>query len=150
MRNTIYLLSSIALVVLGGVGCAGPEQKLGRGLSNMTEIARGGEFERSEEQAGLFQGTDSGVATGFVRGVNRTLARTGVGIYEVVTAPLPPYGPVWTDYLAPSPSIPTPIIRANGRMPCLTPIATAVSVAEMSRLGFPAAGFACSTTKFKI
>ena len=106
MRNTIYLLGSIALVVLGGVGCAGPEQKMGRGLSNMTEIARGGEFERSVEQAGIFQGTDSGVATGFVRGINRTLARTGVGIYEVVTAPLPPYGPVWTDYLSPKPLYP--------------------------------------------
>ncbi len=106
MRNTLTLLGSFTLLALLGVGCAGPEQKMGRGIGNITEVARGGEFQRSVEQAGLFDGTDVGVATGMVRGVNRTLARTGVGIYEVVTAPLPPYGPVFTDYLSPKPLYP--------------------------------------------
>ena len=41
-----------------------------------------------------------------MRGINCTLARTGVGIYEVVTAPFPPYDPVWTGYLSPNPVYP--------------------------------------------
>jgi putative exosortase-associated protein (TIGR04073 family) len=106
MRNTLCLLGSLTLVVIMGVGCAGPEEKFGRGLGNMTEFARGGEFERSTEQAGIFQGTDVGVASGMVTGFDRTLARTGLGIYEVVTFPIPPYGPVWTDYLSPKPQYP--------------------------------------------
>ena len=104
MRNTICLLGSFALVALLGVGCAGPEQKFGRGVSNMAEVVRGTEFQRSVEQGGLFDGTDNGVTIGAVRGVNRTLARTGLGVYEVVTSPLPPYGPVWTSYLSPRPA----------------------------------------------
>lgn len=103
MRKSLYLLSSLVLVASLGAGCAGPEAKFGRGVGNIGEVARGGEFVRSVEQAGLFEGTDVGIATGTVRGINRTLARTGVGIYEIITAPLPPYGPIWTDYLSPKP-----------------------------------------------
>ena len=103
MRNKFVVLGSMALVTLLAGGCADMEQKMGRGIGNMTEIVRGGEFERSVEQGGLYDGPDTGMATGFVRGVNRTLARTGVGIYEVVTFPLPPFRPVCTDYLSPHP-----------------------------------------------
>src|ERR1700733_12924244 len=78
MRNISYLAGLLAFVALMGVGCAGPEQKLGRGLANTTEIFRLSEFQRSEEQAGIFEGTDVGLSTGFVRGIDRTLARTGV------------------------------------------------------------------------
>ncbi len=106
MRNTVLLLGSFALMTLLVAGCAGPEQKFGRGIGNMTEVIRGGEFERSVENAGLFDGPDTGFATGVARGFNRTMARTGVGIYEVITAPLPPYGPVWTSYLTPRPLYP--------------------------------------------
>ena len=45
-------------------------------------------------------------ATGFVRGLSKSFARTGVGVYEVVTAPFPPYDPVFTDYLSPNPVYP--------------------------------------------
>ncbi len=72
----------------------------------MTEIARGNEFQRSVEQGALFEGTDTGFLTGTVRGFDRTMARTGLGIYEVVTAPLPPYHPIWTSYLSPRPLYP--------------------------------------------
>ena len=106
MRKTLFLLGCLALLPLLGVGCAGPEQKMGRGLANMTEIVRGNEFSRSVEQDALFSGTDVGVTTGVVHGFDRTIARTGVGIYEVVTFPLPPYGPVWTKYLSPRPLYP--------------------------------------------
>jgi putative exosortase-associated protein (TIGR04073 family) len=79
---------------------------MGRGIGNLTEVTRGGEFERSMEQEAIFGGPDVGFATGFARGVNRTVARTAVGAYEVATAPLPPYGPVWTSYLSPKPLYP--------------------------------------------
>jgi putative exosortase-associated protein (TIGR04073 family) len=106
MRNTLYLVGSLSLVAFMVAGCAGPEEKFGRGLSNMTELARGGEFERSVEQEGVFGGTDVGVTTGFARGFDRTMARTGIGLYEVITFPIPPYGPVCTDYLSPKPQYP--------------------------------------------
>src|ERR1700760_780129 len=106
MRNQFFLLASFAMVLVLGVGCAGPETKMGRGLANLTEPLRAGEFERSTEQEGLFDGTDVGVSTGMVRGFDRTVARTAVGVYEVVTFPFPPYTPVWTSYLDPKPQYP--------------------------------------------
>ncbi|HYG34078.1 MAG TPA: exosortase system-associated protein, TIGR04073 family [Clostridia bacterium] len=106
MRKTLPLLA--ALVALGALatGCANTERKFGRGLSNMAEPLRMGEMRRTMEQTALFDGPDAAYSTGFVRGLNRTLARTGIGIYEVVTAPIPPYDPVATDYLAPGPVYP--------------------------------------------
>jgi putative exosortase-associated protein (TIGR04073 family) len=106
MRNTVFILGAFALLVVLGAGCAGPEAKLGRGFSNITEPTRLAEFSRAEEQASLINGTDTGFATGFVQGVNKTLVRTGVGAYEIVTFPLPPYRPVCTKYLNPSPQYP--------------------------------------------
>jgi putative exosortase-associated protein (TIGR04073 family) len=106
MRNTVFLLGAFALVAILGSGCAGPEQKMGRGIGNTTEIVRGGEFQRGMEQGSLFNGPDSGFASGMVQGFDKTLARTGVGLYEIVTFPLPPYRPVCTDYLSPRPEHP--------------------------------------------
>jgi putative exosortase-associated protein (TIGR04073 family) len=106
MRNTLFFLGSVALVALLGVGCTGPEHKLGRGFANATEVVRMGELNRSVEQNGLFLGTDVGVATGMVEGFDRTMARTGLGIYEIVTFPIPPYHPIWTSYLAAQPEYP--------------------------------------------
>ena len=85
-----------AALALTLAGCAGPEQKFGRGINNLTEFARGGEIRRSMEQTALWDGTDAAYTTGFIRGFNRSLARTGIGLYEVVTAPFPPYGPLFT------------------------------------------------------
>ena len=92
MRIALSLLTLSALVAL--TGCAGPENKFGRGINNMTEIVRGGEMSRSIEQTGLWDGPNAAPTTGFARGLTRTVARTGIGIYEVVTFPFPPYGPV--------------------------------------------------------
>jgi putative exosortase-associated protein (TIGR04073 family) len=72
----------------------------------MTEFVRLGEIRRSVEQTALFEQPGGHYATGFVRGLNKTFARTGIGIYEVVTCPFPPYDPVCTDYLSPSPVYP--------------------------------------------
>lgn len=91
-RFSLLVLLASALFT----GCAGPEQKLGRGLNNLTEITRGGEIHRSMEQTALWENNDAAYTTGFLRGMNRTLARTGIGLYEIVTAPLPPYHPLHT------------------------------------------------------
>jgi putative exosortase-associated protein (TIGR04073 family) len=103
------LLSLVAVLAVAGTlltGCENVERKFGRGLNNTFEIVRGGEFRRSMEQTSVFESPDTGRGYGFIHGVNRTLARTGIGIYEVVTAPLPPYGPVFTDHFAPGPVYP--------------------------------------------
>lgn len=106
MRITFPVLAAVAIVGALASGCANTEKKLGRGMSNMTECIRLGEMRRSIEQTALFEQPGGHYATGFVRGLNRTLARTGVGVYEVVTCPFPPYGPVFTDYLSPNPAYP--------------------------------------------
>ena len=63
-------------------------------MNNITEIVRGGEMQRSIEQTTLWDGTMQGSTVGWARGFTRTMARTGIGLYEVVTFPLPPYRPV--------------------------------------------------------
>jgi len=40
---------------------------------------------RTMEQTALFESSDTAYGKGFISGLNRSLARTGVGIYEVVT-----------------------------------------------------------------
>ena len=100
------LLVLTALAALFTSGCAGPEEKFGRGMRNTWEVVRMGEMRRSIEQTAVFDSPDAGYTTGFMRGLNRTLVRTGVGVYEVVTAPIPPYHPVLTRYIAPEPSGP--------------------------------------------
>lgn len=93
----MLLLAASVLVV----GCVGPEEKLGRGINNATEFARLGEMQRSMEQAAIFDHTGfGGMTTGFIHGLNRSLARTGAGLYEIVTFPIPngghnDYGPVF-------------------------------------------------------
>src|SRR5438552_1882446 len=101
MRNTFSLLAALSLASAFICGCANTEKKFGRGLNNSFEIVRGGEFRRTMEQTALFDSADTAYSTGFIRGVNRTLARTGIGIFEMVTAPFPPHDPIYTDYLAP-------------------------------------------------
>ena len=88
-------ISAIAAAALLLTGCAGPERKFSRGLNNVTEFARLGEIRRSMEQTALWDGTSQGYSLGFVRGVNRSLLRTGVGVYEIITFPFPNYDPVF-------------------------------------------------------
>ena len=94
MRSFVTLLALISVIAL--IGCAGPERKFGRGMNNFTEVARMGELRRSVEQTAIWDGTEAAYTTGFIRGINRTVARTGIGIYEVITAPFPPYRPLCT------------------------------------------------------
>jgi putative exosortase-associated protein (TIGR04073 family) len=106
MRNKFSFLAAAAVTLVLVSGCANIEQKLGRGLSNTFEIVRLGEFSRTVEQTGVFESPNAAYTTGAVRGFNRTIARTGIGLYEIVTCPFPPYGPVCTDYLSPAPAHP--------------------------------------------
>ena len=109
MRKTLPLLAVLGIAVILSSGCAYTskvENKFGRGMANTYEIVRAGEMRRSMEQTAAFQGPDMAYSTGFMHGLNRTLARTGIGVYEVVTAPFPPYHPVFTDQFAPGPVYP--------------------------------------------
>ena len=105
MRKSISLLGAVVLVSLLATGCAGPEKKLGRGMSNLGEVVRWGEVRHSVEQAGVWQGR-SAMGGGFVSGLNRSLTRIGVGIYEIATFPIPSYDPVLTSYISPAPQYP--------------------------------------------
>lgn len=106
MRKTFSLLAVLAILATLGTGCANTEKKLGRGMRNTFEIVRMGELRRTAEQTAISYGPETAYTTGFIRGLNRTLARTGVGLYEIVTCPIPPYDPVCTDYLSPEPVYP--------------------------------------------
>ncbi len=105
MRKVIFPLTAV-LAALFAAGCASQEQKLGRGMDNTYEIVRMGELRRSVEQTAIFDSPGEGYTTGFVRGLDRSLARTGIGLYEVVTFPFPPYTPVATKYLSVDPVFP--------------------------------------------
>jgi putative exosortase-associated protein (TIGR04073 family) len=88
-------------------GCTGPEQKLGRGLSNTFEVVRWGELRRSVEQNSIGPLPGTGYF-GFVHGFDRSVARAGLGVFETVTFPIPTptYRPMFTKYIAPDPVFP--------------------------------------------
>ena len=102
----MLFLTVVSLAALLTSGCAGPEQKLGRGMNNLYEIVRMGEMRRSIEQTAVLDSPGAGYTVGTVRGFDRSLARTGLGAFEIATFPLPPYGPMFTRYLAPQPAFP--------------------------------------------
>lgn len=95
MRGTVLVLG-LGLAAGLFAGCAGPTDKLGRGIRNSTEFFRGGQVRRSMEQTALWEGPDAAYTTGLIRGLNRSAARTAIGFYEVVTFPFPPYRPLLT------------------------------------------------------
>ena len=106
MRNTISFLLAVAVTGLLASGCAGPEKKLGRGMSNLGEAFRWGEMRRTMEQTALFSSPNESYTAGVVKGFNRSISRVGIGLYEIVTSPIPSYGPVCTNYLSVNPVYP--------------------------------------------
>ncbi|HYV26369.1 MAG TPA: exosortase system-associated protein, TIGR04073 family [Candidatus Eisenbacteria bacterium] len=96
MRIPFSLLALLIALTMFSSGCAGPEKKFGRGLNNVTEFARLGEMRRSIEQTALWDHDRNAFTTGFIRGLNRSMVRTVVGAYELVTAPIPPYDALFT------------------------------------------------------
>ena len=106
MRNNVFVLLAVAVSGWLVAGCAGPEQKLGRGINNFNEIIRMGEMRRTQEQTALFESADRAYTTGAIKGFNRSMARFGLGVYEILTFPIPSYEPVCTTYLSPEPVYP--------------------------------------------
>ena len=87
MRKILIPFAAVAVVFLAA-GCTGPEQKLGRGLSNTFEIVRLGELRRSVELNAVEPWPGTGYY-GFIHGIDRSLERTGLGLAETVTFPIP-------------------------------------------------------------
>ena len=106
MRNANLFLAVVALAALFTAGCAGPEQKMGRGVTNVMCLVNMGEINRGVEQSAILGTPGPSYAPGFFHGVNQTIARTGMGVYEIVTFPFPPYHPVGTKYVAPEQGYP--------------------------------------------
>ncbi|MGC3961370.1 MAG: exosortase system-associated protein, TIGR04073 family [Verrucomicrobiota bacterium] len=106
MAKRFSILGAVVLLAMLVAGCSNAEKKFGRGVNNIYEPIRLAEMRRSIEDTSLSNPEDVNYHTGVVRGFNRTLARTGVGIYEIITFPFPPYDPVFTDYLTPNPRVP--------------------------------------------
>ncbi len=106
MRNVLPLLALIALFAAFTSGCAGPEEKLGRGIRNTCEVGRLGELRYSMEQTAVWDSPQKACTTGVIQGVDHSLARTGIGLYEVITFPFPPYHPVCTSYIPAQPVYP--------------------------------------------
>lgn len=86
MRNVTPLLALAALAALFTAGCAGPEQRLGSGVNNLTEFVRMGEMQRGIEQSTLFD-PQAGFATGAIHGFDQSVYRTVAGAYQIVTFP---------------------------------------------------------------
>jgi putative exosortase-associated protein (TIGR04073 family) len=107
MKERLYMskLSATILPFLGLAffvsGCAGPEQKLGRGFNNLTEITRMGEIRRSIEQSTVLENRDQAFSKGLFHGIDMTAMRTAVGLYEVATFPIPNHSPKNYDPLFP-------------------------------------------------
>ena len=99
MRSLLKSVSLLVTVAAVLVGCTSAEQKLGRGLNNVSEPFRLGELQRSYEQGALFGGAHGGTV-GIVRGVNRTIGRTVVGAVEVLSFPIPSEPYIKSDYKA--------------------------------------------------
>lgn len=106
MAKSFSILGAVVVLAVLATGCAGPEKKLGRGFNNLYEPIRLAEMRRSIEQGALATPGDVNYHTGIIRGFNRTIARTGIGIWEIVSSPFPPYDPICTSYLNPNPAYP--------------------------------------------
>ena len=89
MQRLALTTTAAAGIALLAVGCAGPEEKLGRGFRNFTEFARMGEMSRAVEQTALWEGPTKAYTTGVIRGFNRTVARSAIGLAEMLTFPIP-------------------------------------------------------------
>src|SRR5271165_3337570 len=99
MLKNISVLCPVLVLSCLVAGCAGPEQKLGRGINNFGEFARGGEMRRAFEQTAVFGSPDQSFTTGLFHGFDRSVRRTAIGFYEMATFPIPnhkpgDYGPI--------------------------------------------------------
>jgi putative exosortase-associated protein (TIGR04073 family) len=106
MFKNVFTLGSLLLVAAVAAGCAGAQNKLGRGVNNSLEPIRLADWRTSVQRTMLYPSPNANLHTGMVRGFTKTMARTGVGLYEIVTFPFPTYDPIFTDYISPEPQYP--------------------------------------------
>jgi len=86
------LLSAIAPLALADIQAPpdsdqGPTRKLGRGLGNM--LYGSTEIIESMSAVNYSEGNSAAFSYGLVRGLGRTLARFGYGLFETLTFPFP-------------------------------------------------------------
>lgn len=126
MRSHLLPLAAVTVVAAVLTGCTAAEKKLGRGINNFTEPVRMGEFQRSYEQAIVFDGPAAGT-TGIIRGVNRTIGRTVTGAFEILTFPIPS-----DPYILPDKLVHTDAYTPRHHSPTI--------MAQDSKMGFDASG----------
>ena len=105
MRKMFYFFVA-AVAAAGLAGCSGPEHKLARGLDNTMELVRWGDMRQSVEQNAIFSAPDVTYSYGVIHGFDQSLCRAGLGIYEVVTFPIPSYSPICTNKVPIAPQYP--------------------------------------------
>lgn len=105
MRKLAFLFAGIVTAAVV-TGCSGPEHKLARGFSNTMEIIRWGDMRHSVEQNAVFSSSGPSYAYGAIHGFDQSISRVGIGLYEMVTFPIPSYDPVCTNYLPVNPQYP--------------------------------------------
>jgi len=93
MRKTYSFILPLLGAALIIAGCAGPEQKLGRGINNATEFMTLGEIRRSVEQSSVAGNSSQAYTTGIFHGFDLSMARTAAGVYEIATFPFPNHSP---------------------------------------------------------
>jgi putative exosortase-associated protein (TIGR04073 family) len=91
------LLAAALLIVLAAFARAdihdppsnehGPTRKLGRGVSNL--LYGWAELPTTVAKVNSVEGNSAAGGYGVVRGVGRTVLRTGAGIFEILTFPFP-------------------------------------------------------------
>lgn len=94
MKAFSFAIASLALVCTATADIQappasdqGPTRKLGRGLSNLAWGVT--ELPVTIDEVNYAEGNSAAFGYGIVRGLGRTFARMGYGIYEIVTFPFP-------------------------------------------------------------
>jgi putative exosortase-associated protein (TIGR04073 family) len=105
MRKLIFIFAAVVSVA-GLTGCAGPQRKLARGWDNTLELVRWGDMRQSVEQEAVFSGPDYTYSYGVIHGFGQSIGRAGLGVYEIVTFPIPSYNPVCTTKIPAQPQCP--------------------------------------------
>ena len=107
MRKIIFPLVAVA-AALFAAGCTGPEQKLGRGLSNTYEVVRWGELRRSVEHEQPCWTRPAPATTASSTALTVPFSAPGSASYEVVTfpIPMPTYQPMFAKDFSPDPVFP--------------------------------------------
>ena len=106
MRKLICIFAA-AVIAVGITGCAGPEQKLSRGFDNTFELVRWGDMRRSVEQTAVLPTAEAHGSYGLIHGFDQSIKRVGLGIYEIVTFPIPDYKPIFTNSIPAVPQYPS-------------------------------------------